>query len=290
MEKGTELYIGSASWNYDSWMGPVYSFMRESPHEYLEEYAKKYNCVGIDSWFYRVPDRKEARLYRHAVGSDFLFTCKVPRMISLPYISKQSPGGGLVKNDSFLSPSLMRSFIENAEPILECCGGMILQFEYLNKEKMSGISELLMHLDKFLRHIPKDLPIAIELRNPDFFCPEFFDFIERRNIIPVLSEKQHMPHSYEIFEKFKARLMNAPAVILRLLGYDRQGIEKQTSNVWDEIVQPHDQELASIADMIIEMIRELRVIVNINNHYEGSAPATIDRLYALLESRSGASF
>ena len=45
--------IGTCSWNYDSWIGLVYD--RKAPYSaaYLNEYARKYPTVEVDSWFYR---------------------------------------------------------------------------------------------------------------------------------------------------------------------------------------------------------------------------------------------
>ena len=57
--------------------------------------------------------------------------------------------------------------------------------------------------------------------------------------------------------------------------------EKKTKGQWSEIVEPKD-DLERIADMIREISRDLPVTVNVNNHYEGSAPKTINRLSLLL--------
>ncbi|MBN1561228.1 DUF72 domain-containing protein, partial [candidate division KSB1 bacterium] len=66
-------------------------------------------------------------------------------------------------------------------------------------------------------------------------------------------------------------------------GPDRAAIEKKTSSVWNEIVEPKDDELAQLAKMIDDLWSDnVDVHVYVNNHYEGSAPKSIMRIRELL--------
>ena len=48
-----KLKIGTCSWKYDSWKGLVYDPDKKySPYDYLADYAKHYNTVEIDQWFW----------------------------------------------------------------------------------------------------------------------------------------------------------------------------------------------------------------------------------------------
>jgi uncharacterized protein YecE (DUF72 family) len=68
-------------------------------------------------------------------------------------------------------------------------------------------------------------------------------------------------------------------VIIRLHGPDRQGIEKMTGKRWDTIVNPKDDEIGAILETIGRLLRRrVDVYLNINNHYEGSAPLTIEKI------------
>jgi len=72
--------------------------------------------------------------------------------------------------------------------------------------------------------------------------------------------------------------------VIRLHGMDREGIEERTKNVWDTIVDPRDDELLLLRDVVNDLIeRQHQVFVNINNHFEGSAPRTIERIKTLLQ-------
>ena len=54
-EYAHQLKIGTCSWKYDSWKGLVYERDRPyRPDDYLPDYAKYYNPVEIDRWFWSV--------------------------------------------------------------------------------------------------------------------------------------------------------------------------------------------------------------------------------------------
>ena len=74
-----------------------------------------------------------------------------------------------------------------------------------------------------------------------------------------------------------------PLVVLRLMGKDREAMEKITGDRWDRIVEPKDDELKAIADIVKDLAGSgVEVYLNVNNHYEGCAPATIERIESIL--------
>ena len=74
-----------------------------------------------------------------------------------------------------------------------------------------------------------------------------------------------------------------PVVIFRLHGRGREDIEKETGKIWNRIIVTRDAELAANAAIIKDLSGSGKEIyLNVNNHYEGSAPLTIERLQNLL--------
>ena len=68
-------------------------------------------------------------------------------------------------------------------------------------------------------------------------------------------------------------------VVIRLHGPDRKGIEEKSGGNWNKIIEPKDDELNRIIEMIKNLLsREVDVYLNVNNHYEGSAPLTIEKI------------
>jgi len=281
--------FGTCSWKYDSWKGIVYT--ESNPKNYLREYSKKINSVEIDQWFWSLflpakvvlPQNRVVEEYHKSVPEDFLFTIKVPNSLTLTHFYKESKDEQLKANPFFLSKELFYQFLESIEPIKNQVGCLIFQFEYLNKQKMSSFAELQFRLNDFFKNLNKKSPtIGIELRNPNFLNEKYFKFLEELNLAPVFLEGYYMPPIKEIYSKFK-KFINSVAVI-RLHGPDRKGIEKIANDNWNQIYIDRDSEIISIIEMIKDLqSREVDLFVNVNNHFEGSAPLTIQRIKEKLE-------
>jgi uncharacterized protein YecE (DUF72 family) len=90
-----------------------------------------------------------------------------------------------------------------------------------------------------------------------------------------------MPPVWEIAATF-GDLLTGSAVI-RLLGSDRKGMELRSNDDWSLIIEPKDDELKKIAAMVKTMRKGRKTVyVNINNHYEGSAPRTAEKIKSLV--------
>lgn len=158
----------------------------------------------------------------------------------------------------------------------------MLQFEYLNKKKMSGLREFLDRLDPFLAELPNGVPPALEPRNPQFFSDTYFNYLSKRGLSQVFTQGYFMPEISSVYKRY-GRLIEQPAVV-RLHGYDRDEIEKKTGKIYGSTVEPKDDELPGVIGMIQDMrSRGIEVYLNVNNHYEGSAPLTIEKIRGLLD-------
>jgi uncharacterized protein YecE (DUF72 family) len=272
------LYLGTCTWNYDSWAGLVYDRQASTAAEYLRQYAQRYNAVEIDSWFYHMPNGREVTAYKDAVGPEFRFTCKVPQEICLTHL-RGKPGEALAPNPHFLSLDLLSTFLDTVSPLFGQIAAVMFEFEYLNKQKCPSLNAFIEKLGSFFAKAPRGMPYALEPRNANYLKPQYFQFVQQQGLIHVLSEKQYLPHIYDVYDQFTAYF--GDTVVIRLLGGDRKAIEAKTGNSWDRLVEPKD-DLAAVARMIAQM-RETRVVITMaNNHYEGSAPLTLKRLLELL--------
>jgi uncharacterized protein YecE (DUF72 family) len=161
-------------------------------------------------------------------------------------------------------------------------GPVMFQFEYLNRKKMTSLEAFVDQLAEFFAHAPKGFDYAVEIRNPNYLQPAYFDFLTHANITPVFIEGYYMPPISEVVDKFDIPSKNM--MIIRLMGPNRQEIEKLTGKKWDRIAAPKENSLKSVAQIVGKNIEQKRrVVVNINNHYEGCAVLTINRLIDLLQ-------
>jgi uncharacterized protein YecE (DUF72 family) len=270
------LRIGTCSWNYPSWVGLVYSEPRRTSVEYLHEYVRMYDTGEIDSWFYKIPSPSEVAAYGEAARDGFLFTVKAPQKIT-----QATEYGKSEKNPLFLSVEEYSGFFKRIEPIKNSIACVMFEFEYLNRQKMSGPAEFFGRLKAFLSGIPRDIPVAIECRNKNYLIDDYYDLLRECGAAPVLAEKQFLPPVTELIDTYGLRF-NGP-VVIRLLGNDRKEIEAKTGQVWNTVVDP--KPLAAIGRGVVRLAGAgLRVIINVNNHFEGSAPKTIERLKCAIDA------
>jgi len=282
------LRIGTCSWKYESWKGIIYSDTNSK--YYLKEYSEKFDTVEIDQWFWSLfppskvvlPLKKVVEDYKKSVPADFLFTIKVPNSITLTHFYKNSKDDQLKPNPYFLSVELFHEFLSAIDPIKNQIGCLIFQFEYLNKQKMSSLSQFQAIFFEFHRQLEKNIPaIGIEIRNPNYLNENYFKFLSELKLAPVFLDGYYMPPATEIYSKFKKHINNL--AVIRLHGPDRKGIEKMANENWNHIYINRDVEIKSIVEMIKELQnKEVDLFVNVNNHFEGSAPLTIEKIKTFL--------
>jgi uncharacterized protein YecE (DUF72 family) len=274
------IEFGTCSWNYDSWIGLVYSKKAPYSAAYLTEYVLKYPTVEIDSWFYKTPDLDDVTEYASRVLSDFSFACKLTESISLTHERTRDKTAPLVANPSFLSVEKFLEYTNAVQGISKNIFMLELEFEYLNKQKMPNVTEFMKCLERFVTSIDRSIPLGIETRNGNYLTKEYFRFLKDHDIAHVFSEKIYMPHIYEVYEKYGDFI--GERVAIRLLGGDRKKIEEKTKGNWNEIVDPKG-DLPEIVSMLKSLSNGSRVVkVYLNNHYEGSAPKSIERIKELI--------
>jgi uncharacterized protein YecE (DUF72 family) len=283
-----KLRIGTCSWKYPSWRGLVYS---PDVDNYLQEYSRKYSTVEVDQWFWslfpghkiRLPDPGDVRQYRDSVPDDFRFSVKIPNCITLTHAyskGKSSPGPA---NPTFLSRELFSEFLDILKPMDDVLGPLIFQFEYLNRQKMESQQVFEQTLANFRKGLPEGRQVALEIRNGNYLNAHFLDYLRDQDWIPVFLEGYWMPSVVELWKKMELQIRAFPTIVLRLHGTDREGIEQETGEAWDRVIRPKDKELTEIAGMVSELLSSTKgLYINVNNHYEGSAPLTIDRFMKFL--------
>jgi uncharacterized protein YecE (DUF72 family) len=178
---------------------------------------------------------------------------------------------------------LYDEFTRILDPLKKNIGCLIFQFEYLNKQKMNSLSEFQNKFREFHSNINLEIPIGIEIRNPNYLNKWFFQFLAELSITPVLLEGYFMPPITETYSKLKESI-KGKSIVIRLHGPDRKGIQKMANDNWNKIYINRDMELEDLVEMIKDIENdEIDLFVNVNNHFEGSAPLTIDKIKSRLQ-------
>ncbi len=248
------LHLGTCSWKYDDWRGLLYSSEKRINH--LLEYGRHLESVEIDQWFWSLfgPDKvvlpkpHVVESYAKIVDDDFRFSVKAPNSITLTHLYRESKGDDLVANPHFFSPDLYAQFVKSLAPLGSKLGVIMLQFEYLNRQKMAGLDLFMEQLAIFLAAIPREIPIAVECRNPNYMKGDFFQFLADHEVAPVFCQGYYMPPISKLHSRF-GELVGHRAVI-RLMGPDRKKIEATAGLKWDRIVDDRSDELQGVVEMV----------------------------------------
>jgi uncharacterized protein YecE (DUF72 family) len=146
---------------------------------------------------------------------------------------------------------------------------------------MSSQLEFQDLFSRFISSGPRHYTYALEIRNPNYLNEKYFSFLNQNNLKVVFMQGYYMPdivETYNLYQEYVKEL-----TVIRLMGRDRKGMEARTRGEWDRIVEPKDEELENITSMIRHLRSEdVKVHINVNNHYQGSAPRTITKLLKLL--------
>lgn len=256
----------------------------------MSDYSKHLNTVEIDQWFWSLgknnvaslPKAQTVQEYAQSVPENFKFSVKVPNSITLTHLYNRNKNTPLVENPHFLSHSLFSAFIETLKPMWSKLGPIMFQFEYLNKQKIPAFEIFIERLAQFFTQLPTDFQYGIETRNPNYINQKYFQFLNSQNLHHVFLQGYYMPSIFQIFRNYQGYIKDL--TVVRLHGPDRKGMEQKTKSVWNKIIAPQDDDLKELTNMLqILFNKNVAVYLNVNNHYEGSAPMTIKRINSLLK-------
>jgi uncharacterized protein YecE (DUF72 family) len=259
------VQIGTCGWSYKEWSGVFYP-EDLTAGEFLSFYASRYPVVEVDSTFYRSPSRKMVEGWRDRTPDSFGFALKVPQAIT---------------HEKLLLDCReeVRAFLTAArvlEQKLRCC---VLQFGYFNQKAFAGLDAFLDRLGPFLDAWPKDVPLAVEVRNKAWMTAKLGDFLRSHGVVWVLTDQAWMPSPLKIVRQIDA--LTGPFAYIRLLG-DRQVVDALTSTL-DHTVIDRSGQLRDDAEAVRLLRERVPVLVFVNNHYAGYAPETIEQLQPLLD-------
>ncbi len=148
---------------------------------------------------------------------------------------------------------------------------------YLNRQKMSSHAEFLDRLGAFVAQLPSGYTCCVETRNPNYLDDRYFAFLRQHGLAHVFLQGYYMPPVFGLYEKYADQLTGD--LVVRLHGPDREGIEKKTGKDWSQIIEPRDADLDAVAGILKDArVRQRTQWVFVNNHFEGCAPLTIERI------------
>lgn len=273
---GGRFLYGTSSWSEKSWRGVFYP-KEVAPGDWLGWYSTRFPSVEADSTYYAVPTRERVRAWATRTASGFVISAKFPRSI-VHGGEAAAPDPAKVLVWEHVGADAER-FVDTMAILGGKLGVLALQFPYFNQSCFSGCAPFLERLEAFLARLPRELRVAVEIRNKHWIRAELLECLRRARAGFVLADVVYMPHPDELPPALD--LVTADFVYVRLIG-DRKLVESRTQT-FDKVVVDQSARLARWARTIDALLpRVPEVMAYANNHFAGHGPTTIRELAALL--------
>jgi uncharacterized protein YecE (DUF72 family) len=285
-------FIGTSSWKYEGWRGMLYD---ESRYVYrgkfamsrfekncLSEYAEVFKTVCVDAAYYTFPSHKYLQGLTAQVPADFQFAFKVTDAITIKKFSNLPRFGERARkpNEHFLDAGLFeRAFLKPCEPFRQNIGLLMFEFSRFYPSDYEHGREFVADLDKFLGHLPKGWPYAVEMRNHKWLQPDYFQCLASHGVTHVFNSWDAMPPVSEQIAIPGSQTNPALTAARFLLKPGRKYEEAvKTFQPYDRVKEKNDEARAAGAKLIAEgnaATRKKKTFIYVNNRLEGNALETI---------------
>lgn len=167
-KKSFDVYVGCAKWNKTDLKG----FYPRGTKDELSYYATQFNSIELNATFYKMPTGDQVATWKEKASDDFKFFPKITNSIShyKRLIDVEKP------------VELYCDAISHFEDKL----GMVF-LQMIDNFKPKDMDRLV----KFVEHFPKGFPLAVEVRNKEWFeektvADSLYKLLEDNNITNIL--------------------------------------------------------------------------------------------------------
>ena len=272
------VLVGTSSWKYPGWLGQVYTrepylargvfSQKRFEAGCLAEYALTFPVVCGDFTFYQFPSEPYwRRLFSPVPGLKFAF--KVPQQIT----AKAFPSSYLdtaMLDDLFLGP------LDAWRPQV---AALIVEFGTFSHASYAGLRDFLRDLDRFLAALPRRFRYAVEIRNPEFFEPDYFRCLRAHGVAHVFNAWTRSPSladQLRLPDPFTADFTVCRALLRRGRPYEQA---VALFSPYEDLKDPNPEGRQGIRELIDAARRNERAaFLFVNNRFEGNAPLTIEAI------------
>ncbi len=144
--KALQLFIGCAKWNRQD----LKNFYPRGVKDELTYYSSQFNSIELNATFYNLPAKEQVVKWRDKTPADFKFFPKITNTIS--HFRR------LINTEM-----LVEEFADAVSHFEQKLGMAFLQLNNNYKPKDFD------RLEKFILNFPKEIPLAVEVRNEEWF-------------------------------------------------------------------------------------------------------------------------
>ncbi len=294
------IYAGTSSWKYDGWIGQLYHADRYLTRgklskkrfeaECLAEYAETFPSVCVDGGYYQFPSERYLTRLRAQVPDAFKFSFKVTDEITIKRFTKLARHGARAgqQNSNFLNADLFaEAFLGPCAAIRDQIGCLIFEFSTFYPADFARGRDFVAALDAFLGKLPGGWQYGIEIRNPAFLVPDYFDALRRHGAAHVFNNWSRMPPAADQIAlpgAFPADFYAARFLLRPGRSY-AQAVE--SFSPYREIKDPYPEGRDTIRKLTLDAgrVSKRASYVYVNNRFEGNALQTILLALDILESQ-----
>jgi len=253
-----ELKIGTSGYSYQDWRGVFYPKHLEAK-DFLRHYASFFDCVEIDSTYYRIPSPYVLEALTKKVPAGFQFTVKTPST----FTHERDKFGEMIETFRRATAPLIRK---------RMLGCYVAQFPYSFPPGKEGLKHIAMIADALDAHV------CVEFRRREWQDERVYEYLRAKGIGFVNVDTP----------KFKS-LPRPSSVVTADVGYVR--FHGRNAAKWWSHEQVHErydytysqEELEEWVPRIEEMRdKAKRTFVMFNNHFRGQAIKGANDLKTLL--------
>lgn len=161
-QKG-KIVVGTSGYSFQDWIGGFYPEGTKKG-DMLREYTKHFECVEVNSTYYRIPHPVVLRRMEEKTPPGFEFIIKANQEMT---------------HKGSKDLSVYRSFDEAIQPVVEAgkFQGVIAQFPWGFKNTPENRDHLKFMKDRF-----RACPLFVEFRNREWITDEVFEQLEKSDI------------------------------------------------------------------------------------------------------------
>ena len=192
-KKPFEVFVGCAKWN----RGDLKNFYPPGTKDELVYYSSQFNCIELNATFYKMPTWQQVETWKSKTPAGFRFFPKLTQSISH-----------------------YRRLANVQQPVEEFCNAVA------NFEQKLGMCFLQLpdnfkpqqfdRLEHMLKHFPKKIPLAVEIRNEQWFQNKdvnkrFVALLQKLNISNIIVDtagRRDMLHMH----------LTSPVAFIRYVG------------------------------------------------------------------------
>ncbi len=276
------IYLGTSSWKFPGWKDLVYNRHYASELQFqkncLEEYTELFTSVGVDFTFYNWPQPNTIESLLPMVPENFPLCFKVTDRITLPYFPSIPRFGQLMgqRNPEFLDANVFqKKFLQPLAKLRNRQGLFLFTFSRLHQEHLPSFRQ-------FFQSIPRDIPYAIEMREPQWINKSFYRLLTDLDLSPVFNAWTNMPPlklQWNCYQSLGATL-SQPIVVRAMVQPDTSHEQSVARFSPFQEVQRHYEDFHEDVQIILSccQTQQQKGFFLIGNGLEGCAPWTVAKI------------